>query len=80
VSGVKPAPTLPLKIKPTISSHSEFARVFGVDFNSAMTRGSQFKVESFMFRIAKPEAFVLISPSREAVSDVAMWEVVRQER
>jgi DNA polymerase zeta len=49
-------------------SHSEFARVFGVDFASVMSRGSQFKVESFMFRIAKPESFVLISPSREAVS------------
>lgn len=49
------------------TKNAEFARVFGVDFNSAMTRGSQFKVESFMFRIAKPESFVLISPSREAV-------------
>lgn len=48
----------------------EFARVFGVDFASVMSRGSQFKVESFMFRIAKPESFVLISPSREAVSHV----------
>lgn len=35
-----------------------------------MTRGSQFKVESFMFRIAKPESFVLVSPTREAVSIV----------
>jgi DNA polymerase zeta len=41
--------------------------VFGVDFASVMSRGSQFKVESFMFRIAKPESFVLISPSRESV-------------
>lgn len=48
-------------------AHREFARVFGVDFASVMSRGSQFKVESFMFRIAKPESFVLISPSRESV-------------
>lgn len=33
---------------------SEFARVFGVDFFSVISRGSQFKVESFMARIAKP--------------------------
>lgn len=46
----------------------EFARVFGVDFFSVISRGSQFKVESFMFRIAKPESFVLISPSRHDVS------------
>lgn len=46
---------------------SEFARVFGVDFFSVLSRGSQFKVESFMFRIAKPESFVLISPSKSDV-------------
>lgn len=47
---------------------SEFARVFGVDFFSVISRGSQFKVESFMFRIAKPESFVFISPSKSDVS------------
>lgn len=46
----------------------EFSRVFGVDFFSVISRGSQFKVESFMFRIAKPESFVLISPSRYDVN------------
>lgn len=46
---------------------SEFARVFGVEFFSVISRGSQFKVESFMFRIAKPESYVLLSPSREDV-------------
>ncbi len=45
----------------------EFARVFGVDFFSVLSRGSQFKVESFMFRLAKPESFVLISPSKTDV-------------
>ena len=46
---------------------SEFARVFGVDFFSVLSRGSQFKVEAFMFRLTKPENFVLVSPSREDV-------------
>ncbi|KAL4069612.1 hypothetical protein V8B97DRAFT_2024397 [Scleroderma yunnanense] len=46
---------------------AEFARVFGVDFYSVISRGSQFKVESFMFRIAKPECFVLLSPSKQDV-------------
>ncbi|KAF8132341.1 hypothetical protein EV363DRAFT_1583317 [Boletus edulis] len=45
----------------------EFARVFGVDFYSVISRGSQFKVESFLFRIAKPESFVLLSPSKQDV-------------
>jgi len=49
----------------------EFARVFGVDFASVMFRGSQFKVESFMFRIAKPESFVLVSPSKQQVCQCA---------
>ncbi|KAG6899936.1 hypothetical protein C0993_005136 [Termitomyces sp. T159_Od127] len=50
-----------------ITKTAEFARVFGVDFFSVTSRGSQFKVESFMFRIAKPESFVLLSPSRQDV-------------
>ncbi|KAI0308195.1 hypothetical protein B0F90DRAFT_1807452 [Multifurca ochricompacta] len=47
-----------------IAKTAEFARVFGVDFFSVISRGSQFKVESFMFRIAKPESFVLRSPNK----------------
>lgn len=46
---------------------SEQARLLGVDFFSVFSRGSQFKVESLMFRIAKPENFVLPSPSRKQV-------------
>jgi len=50
-----------------VTKTAEFARVFGVDFTSVLRRGSQFKVESFMFRIGKPESFVFLSPSRQAV-------------
>lgn len=46
---------------------SEQARLLGVDFFSVFSRGSQFKVESLMFRIAKPENFLLVSPSRRQV-------------
>lgn len=46
---------------------SEQARLLGVDFFSVISRGSQFKVESTMFRIAKPENFILVSPSRKQV-------------
>ncbi|KAJ3091154.1 DNA polymerase zeta [Quaeritorhiza haematococci] len=51
-----------------ISRTSEFARVFGVDFYSVIIRGSQFKVESIMARIARPENFIMISPSRKQVA------------
>lgn len=46
---------------------SEQARLLGVDFFSVFSRGSQYKVESLMFRIAKPENFMLVSPSRKQV-------------
>lgn len=46
---------------------SEQARLLGVDFFSVFSRGSQYKVESLMFRIAKPENFLLVSPSRKQV-------------
>lgn len=46
---------------------SEQARLLGIDFFSVFSRGSQFKVESLMLRIAKPENFLLPSPSRKQV-------------
>ncbi|KZM19879.1 DNA binding [Ascochyta rabiei] len=56
-----------LKANEIVPRTSEQARLLGVDFFSVISRGSQFKVESTMFRIAKPENFVLISPSRKQV-------------
>ncbi|KAF7563891.1 hypothetical protein G7046_g234 [Stylonectria norvegica] len=50
-----------------IARTSEQARLLGVDFFSVFSRGSQYKVESIMFRIAKPENFLLVSPSRKQV-------------
>lgn len=50
-----------------VAKTSEQARLLGVDFFSVISRGSQFKVESLMFRIAKPENYILISPSRKQV-------------
>ncbi|KAK8073881.1 hypothetical protein PG994_004780 [Apiospora phragmitis] len=46
---------------------SEQARLLGVDFFSVFSRGSQYKVESIIFRIAKPENFILVSPDRKQV-------------
>ncbi|KAI8089385.1 putative DNA polymerase zeta catalytic subunit [Halteromyces radiatus] len=57
-----------LDISEIINKISESARVFGIDFYSVITRGSQFKVESIMLRIAKPENFLMISPSRKQVA------------
>ncbi|KAI9888365.1 MAG: DNA polymerase zeta [Vezdaea aestivalis] len=46
---------------------SEQARLLGVDFFSVISRGSQFKVESLVSRVAKPENLLLISPDRRQV-------------
>ncbi|PGH26674.1 hypothetical protein AJ80_01620 [Polytolypa hystricis UAMH7299] len=56
-----------LEANELISRTSEQARILGVDFFSVFSRGSQFKVESLMFRIAKPENFILLSPSKKQV-------------
>jgi DNA polymerase zeta len=56
-----------LDVSNMLSRTTESARTFGIDFYSVITRGSQFKVESMMLRIAKPENFILISPSRKQV-------------
>ncbi|KAG0225642.1 DNA polymerase zeta, partial [Actinomortierella wolfii] len=56
-----------IEVQELVSRTSEFARVFGVDFFSVISRGSQYKVESLMVRLAKPENYIMISPSREQV-------------
>lgn len=56
-----------LEANELIPRTSEQARLLGVDFFSVFSRGSQFKVESIMFRIAKPENLILVSPSRKQV-------------
>ena len=63
-----------------IGRTSEFARVFGIEFVSVLTRGSQYRVESMMFRVALPENFVLISPSRKQVSASMLIQKVAQMR
>ncbi|KAG9323348.1 hypothetical protein KVV02_000930 [Mortierella alpina] len=59
-----------------VSRTSEFARVFGIDFFSVISRGSQYKVESLMVRLAKPENFIMISPSRAQVAGQRALEVI----
>ncbi|KZC10783.1 DNA polymerase zeta catalytic subunit, partial [Dufourea novaeangliae] len=41
----------------------EHARLFGIQFYEVFSRGSQFRVESMMLRLAKPLNYVPISPS-----------------
>ncbi|KAH0553475.1 hypothetical protein GP486_006454 [Trichoglossum hirsutum] len=52
----------------TVARTSEQARILGIDFFSVLTRGSQFRVESMMFRLAKLEEYLLPSPSEAQVA------------
>jgi DNA polymerase zeta len=58
-----------------VNRTSEFARMYGMDLMSVITRGSQYRVEAVMLRILrrmadqnKNEAYVLPSPSAEDVA------------
>uniref|UniRef100_A0A671NP77 DNA polymerase zeta catalytic subunit n=1 Tax=Sinocyclocheilus anshuiensis TaxID=1608454 RepID=A0A671NP77_9TELE len=48
-----------------IGRTSELARVFGIQFYHVLTRGSQYRVESMMLRIAKPMNYIPVTPSTQ---------------
>ncbi|XP_017078698.1 DNA polymerase zeta catalytic subunit isoform X1 [Drosophila eugracilis] len=45
---------------------TEMAKLIGIQFYEVLSRGSQFRVESMMLRIAKPKNLVPLSPSVQA--------------
>ncbi|CAN0412046.1 unnamed protein product, partial [Ectocarpus sp. 8 AP-2014] len=55
---------------------SEMARLFGIDFFSVLSRGSQYRVEAVMLRVLKPHNFVAVSPSRQQVAGQAAMESI----
>ncbi|KAL2641863.1 hypothetical protein R1flu_009450 [Riccia fluitans] len=52
-----------------INRTAELARVFGIDFYSVFSRGSQFRVESMMARLAHTQNYLLVSPTRQQVAE-----------
>lgn len=46
-----------------IGRTSELAKLFGIQFYEVLSRGSQFRVESMMLRLAKNKNYVAVSPS-----------------
>ena len=50
------------------SRTAELARVFGIDFFSVLTRGTQYRVESMLLRLARTQRMVLPSPSKHLVA------------
>ncbi|ORY22294.1 DNA/RNA polymerase, partial [Neocallimastix californiae] len=59
-----------------INKTCEFARIFGVLFFECISRGSQFKIESMLLRIIKPENFIVTSPSKQQVHDMRAIECI----
>ncbi|XP_026173816.1 DNA polymerase zeta catalytic subunit isoform X2 [Mastacembelus armatus] len=52
-----------LKQHDIIGRTSELARLFGIQFFHVLTRGSQYRVESMMLRVAKPLNYIAVTPS-----------------
>ncbi|KAM9778498.1 DNA polymerase zeta catalytic subunit isoform 2-T2 [Syngnathus typhle] len=48
-----------------IGRTSELARLFGIQFFHVLTRGSQYRVESMMLRLAKPLNYIPVTPSMQ---------------
>ncbi|XP_078050436.1 DNA polymerase zeta catalytic subunit [Augochlora pura] len=46
-----------------IGKTCEHARLFGIQFYEVFSRGSQFRVESMMLRLAKPLNYIAVSPA-----------------
>ena len=51
-----------------IGRTAELARAFGIDFFSVLSRGSQYRVESMMVRLAHTQNYLMLSPAKEQVS------------
>lgn len=43
---------------------AELARVFGIEFNAVLMRGSQYRVESMMIRMARTQNFLMVTPQK----------------
>lgn len=59
-----------------LRSRSEMARLFGIDFYSVLSRGSQYRVEAVMLRVTKRRNFLLVSPSRTQVAGQPPMECI----
>ncbi|KAL4099442.1 hypothetical protein PRIC1_007247 [Phytophthora ramorum] len=59
-----------------ITRTSEMARLFGIDFYSVLSRGSQYRVEAVMLRVTKRKNFLLVSPNRNQVAGQAPMECI----
>ncbi|GMH07749.1 hypothetical protein Nepgr_009589 [Nepenthes gracilis] len=57
-----------------INRTSELARIFGIDFFSVLSRGSQYRVESMLIRLAHTQNYIAISPGHQQVASQPAME------
>ncbi|MED6120140.1 hypothetical protein PIB30_018351, partial [Stylosanthes scabra] len=57
-----------------VNRTSELARVFGIDFFSVLSRGSQYRVESMLLRLAHTQNYLVISPGKQQVASQPAME------
>uniref|UniRef100_A0A0E0LPJ4 DNA polymerase zeta catalytic subunit n=1 Tax=Oryza punctata TaxID=4537 RepID=A0A0E0LPJ4_ORYPU len=57
-----------------VNRTSELARVFGIDFFSVLSRGSQFRVESMLLRLVHTQNYLAISPGNQQVASQPAME------
>ena len=65
-----------LKVQDIITRNVEQSRLIGIDVFSNYHGGSQYKIESIMARIAKPENLLLNSPSKQDVHEMRSLECI----
>ncbi|KAJ7973360.1 DNA polymerase [Quillaja saponaria] len=57
-----------------VNRTSELARVFGIDFFSVLSRGSQYRVESMFLRLAHTQNYLAVSPGNQQVASQPAME------
>lgn len=60
----------------SISRTVEMTRLYGIDFDSVLSRGSQFKIEAVMIRVTKANNFLLLSASKMQIAKQKMLQCV----
>ena len=59
-----------------VNRDMNMAKVYGIDYESVMTRGTQFRVEAILSKIAKSTDHLLLSASPKQVSEQNQLEVI----
>ena len=59
-----------------VARTNEQAKIFGIDFQSVLFRGSQYRVESMMLRLAHRDNFLAPSPSNEQAEAQPVMECI----